>query len=84
MLGFSGLDASQNFGFQNGGTMLPRRTALISSVTPAVVQIRSAISEDSRPKSPPVSKGGPSMVDLIRPGAVSVPETVPEKTADWV
>jgi membrane protease YdiL (CAAX protease family) len=76
--------AAQPFCCQNGGTTWPRRTALTSSTTPVVVHSRKAMTEDSTPKVPPVSTAGPSMTGLMRPGSASVPETMPEKTPDWV
>jgi hypothetical protein len=69
---------------QQGGTMFPRRTAIYSITKPVVVQSRNAITEDSRPKLPPVRTSGPLMLDRIKPAAGAVPETIPEKIADCV
>jgi len=43
-----------------------------------------ATMEDSTPKLPPVRMSGPLTVDWMSPGAASLPETMPEKMADWV
>jgi hypothetical protein len=50
---------------------------------PIVVQYTSATMECSIPNEPPVKSSGPFMVALRSPGSAAVPETAPEKTADW-
>jgi hypothetical protein len=67
-----------------GETILPCLTAITNITTPVAVHKNSAITDDSTPKLPPVSRSGPLTVDLIRPCAASLPETIPEKIADWV
>ena len=57
---------------------------MTSRTNPVAVQSAKAITEDSSPKVPPVSTAGPLMLDRIRPGSVTPPETMPEKMADWV
>ena len=56
--------------------------AIMSRITPTVVQNTSATIECSIPKLPPVSGSGPSIVALRRPSWAAEPETAPEKTAD--
>ena len=66
------------------GRICPRFTAMISRTTPVAVQTAKAMTEDSRPKAPPVRISGPLMLERIRPGSATPPETMPEKIADCV
>ena len=70
--------------FQMGGMNLPRFRARTTRVMPAEVQRMRATMEDSTPNLPPVRMSGPLTVDWMSPGAASLPETMPENTADWV
>ena len=57
---------------------------MTSRIKPVIVQSANASTEDSRPKLPPVNIAGPLMFDLINPGSLTPPDTIPEKMADCV
>lgn len=71
--------AIQPLRFQNGGTILPRLTAMSRNASPAVVHITSAKTDAATLNLPPVSITGSSITALNKPDCSKAPDTEPEK-----
>ena len=74
----------QTVRFRRGGTMWPRRPAMISITRPTDVQISNATTLASIPNLPPVRSSGPSIVALTNLVVQSHLTTEPEKMPFWV